>query len=148
MSSYRALFLVSLRSCLGVMLLCLTPFALAGTTADSFIKEAENKVMQETSSPTSKITTLDLESLSANKSTTTPLLKVAGATNTLLDDVSSAVAKITTSDIDTTPVSKFVWTNEPPRTKGPRPGVFVVPPGARATEYPGQYSLWDFVTGK
>ncbi len=148
MNSYRALFLVSLRSCLGVMLLCLTPFALAGTTADSFIKEAENKVMQDTSSPTSKITTLDLESLSANKSTTTPLLKVAGATNTLLDDVSSAVAKITTSDIDTTPVSKFVWTNEPPRTKGPRPGVFVVPPGARATEYPGQYSLWDFVTGK
>lgn len=75
---------------------------------------------------------------------TTPLIKI---TENVVDS-SSPITQITTSDLDATPVSKFVWTNEPPRTKGPRPGVFVVPPGARATEYPGQYSLWDFITGK
>ncbi|MCK5714898.1 MAG: hypothetical protein KAH64_02965, partial [Nitrosomonadaceae bacterium] len=125
MSNYRALFLVSLGSCLGVMLLCLTPFALAGTTADSFIKEAENKVMQDTSSPTSKITTLDLESLSADKSTATPLLKVAGNTNTILDDIGSAVTTLEAQRTDTVPLetvpkAKFDWTKQPHHTKAPR----------------------------
>jgi hypothetical protein len=138
MSNYRVLFLVSLGSSLGVMLLCLTPFALAGTTADSFIKEAENKVMQDTSFPTSKITTLDLESLSADESTTTPIIKVAGNTNTI----------ITSSDLEEVPKAKFDWTKEPHYTKSPRPGGFVVPAGPKASEYPGQYSLFDFVTGK
>lgn len=152
MSNCRSLILVSLRSYLGAMLLCLAPFALAGTTNDSAINSAENKVTQDTSSPISKITTLDIEALPTNKSTATPPIKLAGNTNTLLDDASSAVSSITSSELESTPTNTRDITElmkqVPVVTKAPRPGGFVVPPGPEATEYPNQYSLWDFVTQK
>ena len=85
---------------------------------------------------------------SSSATSSTPIIKVAGNTNTILDDVDSAVTKITTSDLEAVPKSKFDWTKQPPHAPSPRPGGFVVPPGPKAAEYPGQYSLWDFVTGK
>ncbi|TFH06909.1 MAG: hypothetical protein E4H07_09820, partial [Nitrosomonadales bacterium] len=77
------------KSLLGAALLGLTFPTLAGTTDDSAINSAESKVTQDTSSPISKITTLDIEALPTNKSTATPPIKLAGNTNTLLDDASS-----------------------------------------------------------
>ena len=66
-------------------------------------------------------------------------------TNTLIDDVCSIV-NVSKSDIEHVPSTKFDWTKQPPVTKGPRPGGFVVPPSPKATEYPKHWSLWDFVT--
>ncbi|MCZ6898494.1 MAG: hypothetical protein O7D95_07315, partial [Betaproteobacteria bacterium] len=82
---------------------------------------------------------------SSSATSSTPIIKVAGNTNTILDDISSA---ITTSDLEAVPKAKFDWTKQPHYTKSPRPGGFVVPAGPKAAEYPGQYSLFDFVTGK
>ncbi len=79
---------------------------------------------------------------------TVSVIKIAGKTNTLLDDVSSAVTNVSKSDVEAIPESKtkFDWTKLPPVTKAPRPGVFVVPPGPDAAEYPKHWSFWDFVT--
>ncbi len=78
---------------------------------------------------------------------TVSVIKIAGKTNTILDDVSSAVTSVSKSDVETIPAStKFDWTKQPPHTKAPRPGVFVVPPSPKDTTYPKHYSLWDFLT--
>ncbi len=79
---------------------------------------------------------------------TVSVIKIAGKTNTLIDDVSSAVTSVSKSDVEALPESKtkFDWTKQPPHTKAPRPGGFVVPPSPKATEYPKHYSFWDFVT--
>ena len=121
----------------GTVFLGMTFPALAGTTADTLMPE---------------ITTSDTKSLSAGQSTDTPPIKLAGRTNTLLDDVGSAVSVVTSEDIESTPETDRdiaeLMKHVPVVTKAPRPGGFVIPPGPKAEEYPGQYSLWDFVTGK
>ena len=127
----------SLKYLFGTIFLGLTFPALADTASDSQISE---------------ISTLEENSLStAGKSTTnTPPIKLAGRTNTLLDDVGSAVSVVSSGDIESTPktdISELMKT-VPVVTKGPRPGGFVIPPSPKADEYPGQYSFWDFATGK
>jgi hypothetical protein len=119
----------------GAICLGMTFPALAGTTADSLIPE---------------ITTSETKSLSAGQSTDTPPIKLAGRTNTLLDDVGSAVSVISGEDIESKPETDIadIMKSVPVVTKGPRPGGFVIPPGPKAEEYPGQYSFWDFATGK
>ena len=71
----------------------------------------------------------------------------AHKTNTLLDDVVSVVKNgfvKTTSEEESAEILKTV----PVVSKAPRPGGFIIPPSPKATEYPGQYSFIDFVTGK
>ena len=90
---------------------------------------------------------------SSSATSSTPIIKVAGNTNTILDDIGSAVTTLEAQRTDTVPLetvpkAKFDWTKQPHHSKAPRPGGFVVPAGPKATEYPGQWSLWDFVTGK
>ena len=82
--------------------------------------------------------------------TDTPPIKLAGRTNTLLDDVGSAVSVVSREDIESTPETDIaeIMKTVPVVAKAPRPGVFVIPPGPEAEEYPGQYSFWDFATGK
>jgi hypothetical protein len=126
------------------MLLYLTPFALADTTADSLIQDSDSLIPE--------ITTSEARPLSTGRSTTDiQPVKLAGRTNTLLDDVGSAVSVVTSEDIESTPETDVaeLMKKVPVVAESPRPGVFVIPPGPEAAEYPpGQYSFWDFATGE
>ena len=128
----------------GTVFLGLTFPALADTTADLLIQDSDSLIPE--------ITTSEARSLSADRSTTDiQPVKLAGRTNTLLDDVGSAVSVVTSEDIESTPETDVaeLMKKVPVVAESPRPGVFVIPPGPEAGEYPpGQYSFWDFATGE